>query len=179
MNYIENYYNNVIKYDLVNKFYYTKLNKIPKIRKITITFGFKESTVKQLSTTLLALELITSKKGQLIVAKKENLSLKIKKGFPVGCKIVLQKKAICNYLSKLIDGVLYKIKILLKAINIKTKHNNVVSYKLNDTSLFIEIEQNYSLFNSILTNIRIVVACKKVNQKGFIFLIKSLKQPLN
>jgi large subunit ribosomal protein L5 len=178
MNYIENYFNSVVKYDLINKYYYTKLSKIPKMCKIIVVFRFKELNVKQLSAALLALELITSKKGQLIAAKKGNLFLKIRKGFPIGCKIILQKKAMYNHLLKLIDEVFHKIKTLLKLNKNITKHENIVFYKLNDISLFTEIEYNYNLFNGILTSITITILGKKINQKGFFYLIKSFKQPL-
>jgi large subunit ribosomal protein L5 len=178
MSYIENYFNNVVKYDLINKYYYTKLNRIPKMCKIVVAIRFKELNVKQLSIALLALELITSKKGQLITAKKGNLFLKIRKGFPIGCKVILQKKAMYNHLLKLIDEVFCKIKTLLKSNKDITKHDNIVFYKLNNTSLFIEIEHNYSLFNSILTDISIAIIGNKINQKGFFYLIESFKNSL-
>lgn len=179
MNYIENYFNNVVKYDLVNKFYYTELDKIPVIREIVVVFRFKELSVKQLSTMLLALELITSKKSQFLIARKGNLFLKIRKGFPIGCKVILRKKKMYDQLSKLVNEVFFKIKALLKINQNKSKNDNTVSYSLNDNSLFVEIGQNYNLFNSILTDVTIIIIGKKINQKGFFFLIKSLKQPLS
>ena len=177
MNYIKSYFNSVVKYDLINKFYYTILDKIPEVHKIIVAFRLKGLNVKQLSATLLALELITSKKGRFIVARKGNLFLKIRKGFPTGCKVILQKKEMYVHLSKLIDEMFSKTKTSLK-IN-KTKRSNIIFYKLNDSPLFIEIEHNYNLFNSILTNITITVIGKKVSQKGFFYLIESFKQPLS
>lgn len=179
MNYIENYFNNVVKYDLVNKFYYTELDKIPIICEIAVVFRFKELNVKQLSTMLLALELITSKKGQFLVARKGNLFLKIRKGSPVGCKVILRKKEMYDQLLKLVNEVFLKIKVLLKINKNKTKNDNIISYSLNDNSLLVEIGQNYNLFNGILTDITITIMGKKINQKGFFFLIESLKQPLS
>lgn len=179
MNYIENYFNNVVKYDLVNKFYYTELDKIPIICEIAVVFRFKELNVKQLSTMLLALELITSKKGQFFVARKGNLFLKIRKGSPVGCKVILRKKEMYDQLLKLVNEVFLKIKALLKINKNKTKNDNIISYSLNDNSLFVEIGQNYNLFNGILTDITITIMGKKINQKGFFFLVESLKQPLS
>ena len=179
MNYIENYFNNVVKYDLVNKFYYTELDKIPIICEIAVVFRFKELNVKQLSTMLLALELITSKKGQFLVARKGNLFLKIRKGSPVGCKVILRKKEMYDQLLKLVNEVFLKIKVLLKINKNKIKNDNIISYGLNDNSLLVEIGQNYNLFNGILTDITITIMGKKINQKGFFFLIESLKQPLS
>ena len=76
------YYNNVIKYDVINKFYYKKYKQIPKIIKIVLSFNCKNLNIKQLLNSLIALELISAKKGFILVSKKSNILLKIKKGNP-------------------------------------------------------------------------------------------------
>ena len=73
------YYNNVIKYDVINKFYYKKYKQIPKIIKIVLSFNCKNLNIKQLLNSLIALELISAKKGFILVSKKSNILLKIKK----------------------------------------------------------------------------------------------------
>ena len=44
-----------------------------------------------------ALELITLQKGILTVTKKSNVILKLKKGEPIGCKVVLRKTNMYNF----------------------------------------------------------------------------------
>mgnify|MGYP006168312787 CR=1 FL=1 len=70
------YYNNVIKYDVINKFYYKKYKQIPKIIKIVLSFNCKNLNIKQLISSLVALELISSKRGLILVSKKSNILLK-------------------------------------------------------------------------------------------------------
>ena len=41
MQIFKNYYNNVIKYDLINKFYYTNHKQIPQIINIILNFNCK------------------------------------------------------------------------------------------------------------------------------------------
>jgi large subunit ribosomal protein L5 len=178
MYFFESYYNNILKYDLINKFQYTKLKKIPKIHKIILNIRFKKSTVKQLSATLLALELITNKKGKFVTAKKPNLFLKIRKGFPIGCKITLTKKLMYNFLAKLIIEIFPKFKTSLQINKKKTKYDYIISYHLKNNLLFVELEQNYNFFYNILTDLKITILSYKTSQNEFLYLINSFKQPL-
>ena len=92
MNCLEKYYNKFIKYDLILKFNYKNIKKIPKIKSIILNFGCKTSDLKKLSLSFLILQLITKKQCKLNFSKKSNIFLKIRKGQPVGCQIILKKK---------------------------------------------------------------------------------------
>jgi large subunit ribosomal protein L5 len=83
--------NKIIKHDLVNKYHYKNLQNLPKLKKITLNFNCTNFNTQKFATTLLALEIITAKKGSLTTAKVPNVLLKIQKGQPVGCKITLKK----------------------------------------------------------------------------------------
>ena len=100
-NSIEIFNKKIIKHDLINKFNYTNIQKIPKIQKLTLNFGCKNFNIQKFATTLLALEIIASKKGGLTIAKKANILLKIQKGQPAGCKVTLRKKDIHSFLNKI------------------------------------------------------------------------------
>jgi large subunit ribosomal protein L5 len=91
MFFFETYVHKIISYDLINTFFYRNLIEIPKLKKITLNFGYQKSNFKHLVSSLLALEFITSKKGKITTSKHLNVFLKIKKGNPVGCKIILKK----------------------------------------------------------------------------------------
>jgi large subunit ribosomal protein L5 len=88
----ENYYINIIKYDLVNKFYYKNHKKIPKLNKIILNFNCKNINFKLLISSIIALELITTQKSIITSSKKSNITLKIRKGNPIGCKVTLRKE---------------------------------------------------------------------------------------
>ena len=89
-----------LKFDLINKFHYTNLKKLPKLQKMILSFSCKTTELKILATHLLALELITNQKGILTVSKRPNLLLKIRKGNPTGCKLTLKKTFILNFFPK-------------------------------------------------------------------------------
>ena len=90
MDFFENYYKRIIKQDLINKFTCYDKN-LPEIKKITLNFGCKNFTIQKFAITMLALEIITFKKGTITTAKKPNVLLKIQKGQPAGCKVYFKK----------------------------------------------------------------------------------------
>merc|ERR1712160_173919 len=91
MFFFEAYVCKIISYDLINTFFYQNLTEIPRLKKITLNFGYQKSNFKHLVSSLLALEFITSRKGKMTTSRHLNVFLKIKKGNPVGCKIILTK----------------------------------------------------------------------------------------
>ena len=88
MHFFEYYYFNIIKYDLINKFSYKNIDELPKIKKIILNFKNKNIKIKNFAASLLALKLMTSKRGVITKTKKPNLFLKIQKGKPTGYKII-------------------------------------------------------------------------------------------
>ena len=91
MFFFEIYLHKIIKYDLINTFSYQNLIDIPKLKKIVLNFGYQTPNFRNIISSLLALEFISFKKGKITKSKNLNIFLKIKKGNPVGCKIVLEK----------------------------------------------------------------------------------------
>ena len=78
---LKNYYELVIKYDFINKFFYENIEEIPKIKKINLNFGYNNNSLnlKNLAIAILSLELITKQKGELTHLKNTKLSIKIRK----------------------------------------------------------------------------------------------------
>ena len=176
MNIIEQYYKQIIRYDLINKFSYNDLKKIPKIKKIILNFGCKNSEIKSLSTSLLALELITkrTKNRTLTNSKQPNIILKIRKGSPVGCKAILKKENIYTFFLKILTEIIPNLK---NFEGIKTKKNiNIASFSfsLKELIAFKELETHFYLFERLPTlNITIVTNTK--TRKELLFLISSFK----
>jgi large subunit ribosomal protein L5 len=167
MNFIENYYKNIIKYDLLNRFQYKNLKKLPRLKKIILSFSCKNSNTSQIMPSLLALELITSQKALLTLSKNSNISLKIRKGNPVGCKVILKKKVMYNFLKNLILNILPNL--------VKFKKNSLT---LENSLVFSELEQQYYLFKDI-PKLNISIVCNSVNFIEFFFLLNSFKLPIN
>ena len=176
MHFFEFYYENIIKYDLINKFKYKDISKLPQLRAIVLNFGCKHLSFKFLLTNLLALELITSKKGVFTVSNKTNLIFKIKKGSVVGCKLVLRKKTMYIFLAKLLNDILPKSKNFTGFVLKSNKQTKSVSYKLQNPLFFLELESNYYLFNK-LPELDITFLTDSVSTDELMFLLNSFKLP--
>ena len=170
MNFIKKFYYKTLKYDLINKFLYENTKTLPRIKKITLNFGCKTSDLKTLSTSALALELITNQKSILTITKHNNILLKIRKGHPVGCKITLRKNKSFEFLTKMLIDIFPKLKNFDGLKTNKEIKNNTFSYELADTFSFQELEDNYYLFNNLLNlHVTIVTTSKKKEELQFIF----------
>jgi large subunit ribosomal protein L5 len=178
MNFYEYYYENIVKYDLLNKFQYKDVNQIPRFNKIILNFGCKKSELRFLGPTLMALELITSQKSILTSSNVSNISLKIKKGSPVGCKVTLRKTLMYMFLVKLINAVFPKLKQFygFRCSNIRSSVKTI-SFKLKNNLVFSELENHYQYFNKLpYLNITIITNTSSFNE--LLFLLKSFKFPI-
>lgn len=177
MHFLEYYYKNIIKYDLTNKFFYKNINELPEIKKIILNFGSKNTKIKTFAATLLALELITTKKGIITKTKKPNLFLKIQKGKPAGCKIILKKKNMYNFLTKILVEITPNIKNFL-ILKTKNKNYNNFSFNLDNKRLvFSELKEHYHL-SKTLSYLNITIVTNSKTQKELFFLLRSFNLPL-
>lgn len=168
MTFLNKYYKTVVKYDLINKFFYKDINKLPNIKFITLSFNFKKFDIKLLISALAALEFITVNKGVLTKSKVSNVSLKIRKGQPIGCKITLRKHKMNQFLFKILN------KIIINQTFKSDTLNNIFSIKLKNILIFQELEQNYRFFKN-LYNLNLTVKTTNCSLKDFFFLIISFK----
>ena len=176
MNLLENYYKKVIRYDLINKFFYHNLNDIPELKKIILNFGCKSFALKTIASSLLALELITTKEGTITKAKRANILLKVRKGYPVGCIVVLKKIKMYNFFLKLLTEVFPNLKDF-KGINVSKKlKGNSFSLTLIDLINFKELEKQFYLFTN-LPPLNIILITNTKTRKELFYLLNSFKVP--
>ena len=175
MHYLEDFYNKNLNYDLINKFFYINIKKLPRLKKIVLNFGCKTTNIKTLAANLLALELINSKKGSLRTAKQPNLVLKIKKGNPTGCILTLNNNSKINFIAKILIETLTKIK-QLNGLKLKSE-KNCLSYTIKNSFNFACLENHYYLFNN-LSNLNITIITDSCKKEETLFILKSLQLPL-
>jgi large subunit ribosomal protein L5 len=177
MNFLNYLQSKTLKHDLLNKFYYKNINDLPKLEKVILNFGCKTNDLKQLSTAILALELITNQKGILTKSKKSNILLKIRKGNPVGCKVTLKKKLMLKFLEKTLLEIFHKIKNFNGLTINKQINKNSFSYELYNTLSFKELEEHYYLFNS-LPKLTITIVTNTTTKEELLFILKAWQFPL-
>ena len=169
MYYLEKFYNKNFKFELINKFFYKNVKMLPKIRKILLNFKYKATDIKILAKNFLAIEWIINKKGFFKKATQSNLNLKIKKGNPAGCKLVLKKK--------FAFALIILTEIFLKKFYKLECNHNCLSYTVKNFLNFKYLKNYFYIFNSLPNlNITIITNSFKKNQTLFfksIFKIKN------
>ena len=144
---LQNHYKNITIYNFLIKYNYKNIFEIPKITKICLNIGFKDSNIekKKLINIILLLKLLTNQKPLITKSKKNNIFLKIKKNSIIGCKITLRKKNIFIFLEKILIFILpnlTKIKFNLKTINI-------LNFQIKNILYFFELKTEFLKFKNI------------------------------
>jgi large subunit ribosomal protein L5 len=175
MSFLEVYNGRVIKYDLVNTFLYQNLTQMPRLEKVIVNFGYPKSKLKNLISGLLALEFLSSKKGKITKSRHLNIFLKIKKGNPVGCKLVLTKSILNLFYLKLMTSIFPKIKRPQShSFRDEFKHVKSISFQLKNPLLFAELENQFQFFKDT-PKLDITLTTSARSQKELLFLLKSIK----
>ena len=174
------YYETIVKHELQNKFYYNKILEIPQLEKIILSFDCNQNDLKSLLSMLTALEIITTQRAIFTCAKNVNISLKLKKGTPIGCKITLRKQIMYLFFYKLINEFFIKLKVLRCFIVSKTFCNcfKTLTFNLINILTFTELETNYYYFKNIPDLKITLVTNRLVKNEEMFFLLKSLKFPI-
>ena len=176
MNLLENYYKKVIRHDLINKFSYHNLSDIPELKKIILNFGCKSFVIKDIAASLSALELISTKQGTVTKAKRPNILLKVRKGHPVGCVVILTKVKMYNFFFKLLTQVFPNLKDFRGMKFSKRIKNKSFSLTLTDLINFEELEKQFYLFTN-LPPLNVIIITNAKNQKELLYLLHSFKVP--
>lgn len=183
MRFLKNYAKNFVKYDLLLKFNdYKKISQIPKLKKIILSYEFKKYDFKLLLSSIVALELITLQKSSIIKSKVSNISLKIRKGNPIGCKVTLRRKLMDSFFFKLLNELLFKMQEIELNLNLidsnLTTHENdkskTFSFKVKKGLIFTELEYNYQIFK-FLPDLNINIITDTKNYKQLFMILKLYK----
>lgn len=93
-------------FKLANKF------SVPRLEKIVVNMGVGEALqdIKVLEKAMEELSLICGRKPVMRRAKKAIANFKIRKGIPVGCKVTLRRQAMYEFMDRLINVTMPRIR---------------------------------------------------------------------
>jgi len=173
-----NYNNkNLIKYELLSRFNYNSSFATPEIKKIVLNLGIKKVNFKSLLLVTALLEIISCHKSLLADSKTSNISLKIRKGYPVGCFITLRNNDKDDFLKNVNINIFSKLKQFKSIKMSKRKIINSFNFSLENLLVLNDLEQKYELFKDFIkVDISIVTDCKNINE--LLFLLISYRLPL-
>ncbi|MFO7310874.1 MAG: 50S ribosomal protein L5 [Bacillota bacterium] len=97
---------------LRERFGYRSVMEVPKVEKIVLNMGVGEAAQdpKALDSAMADLMAITGQKPAVTRAKKSIAAFKIRAGMPIGCKVTLRGQRMYDFLDKLINVALPRIR---------------------------------------------------------------------
>jgi large subunit ribosomal protein L5 len=97
---------------LIKEFNYKNVMEVPKIEKIVLNMGVGEATqnIKILDAATEELTLIAGQKAIIRRAKKSVATFKLREGMPIGCMVTLRRAKMYDFLDKLVNIALPRVK---------------------------------------------------------------------
>ena len=171
-------YNSQIKSELKDKLGLKNSFAVPKIKKIILNMGVGEGKddSKLIDKALEDLSLISGQKAIKTKSKKAISGFKIREGMPLGVKVTLRNKIMYEFLDRLVNIAIPRIRDF-RGLNLKSfDGNGNFSMGIKEHVIFPEI--NFDKVEKIRgMNITICTTAKNNNEA--LELLKSFNMPFN
>ena len=135
--------------DLIDAFSYQNRLEVPKINKVVLNMGIGEnvSDSKKINSAVDALELISGQKPVKTIAKKAIAGFKLREGLPVGVMFTLRKKIMYEFIDRLINIALPRVRDFRGLNNKSFDGNGNYAFGIKEHIIFPEI--NYESVTDI------------------------------
>ena len=112
MNALKAKYQNDIVSSLTEKFNYDSVMQVPKVDKIVINMGVGDAVqnTKALDAAVEELKLLSGQQPIITKAKKSIAGFRLREGMPIGAKVTLRGERMYEFLQKLIDVSLPRVR---------------------------------------------------------------------
>ena len=125
---------------LQKEFNYKNPMQVPRLTKICINMSVKEGESKAIEKVAEEMGLISGQKPVITKAKKSIATFKLREGQPIGCMVTLRKKRMYEFLERLVNVALPRVRDF-RGISAKSfDGNGNYSMGLKEQIVFPEIE---------------------------------------
>jgi len=109
---LQQHYKETVVPELMEKFQFKSIMEVPKITKITLNMGVGEAIgdKKILDNAVGDMEKIAGQKAVVTRARKSIAGFKIREGWPIGCKVTLRRERMYEFLDRLINIAIPRIR---------------------------------------------------------------------
>jgi len=109
---LQEHYRNQVAKQLQEQFNYTNVMRVPRITKITLNMGVGEAIgdKKVMENAVSDMTLIAGQKPIVTNARKSVAAFKIREGWPIGCKVTLRRERMYEFLDRLINIAIPRIR---------------------------------------------------------------------
>jgi len=162
---------------MMKQFNYTNVMQVPKITHVSINMGIGDAkdNPKKLESALDELTLISAQKPVITRSRKDISNFKIRKGYPVGCKVTIRGNRMYDFLERLVSVALPRTRDF-RGLSFKSfDGRGNFSFGVKEQIIFTEI--NYDKIDSIRGMDINFSTTAKSNDESY-WLLKLLGLPL-
>jgi large subunit ribosomal protein L5 len=161
---------------LIDKFAYNNVMQVPKIDKVIVNIGVGEAiqNPKALDGAVNDLTIITGQKPVITKAKKSIAGFKLREGMPIGCKVTLRGPRMYDFMNRLINIVLPRVRDFRGVSPQAFDGRGNYSLGIKEQTIFPEIE--YDKIDRIRGLEVIIVTTAKTDEEAR-ELLKSMGMP--
>ncbi len=163
---LEEHYHKNIHPSMVEKFNYKNKFEVPKLTKVVINIGVGEAVKdsKKINSAIKEITAISGQKPVITRAKKAIATFKLREGMPIGVKVTLRKSHMYEFIDRLINVALPRVRDF-RGLNGKSfDGNGNYSLGLKEQIVFPEID--YDNIDTIRGMDICVVTSAKSDEEG-------------
>ena len=176
MNRLQEKFKNEITQNLFKKLKCNNVQEVPKIEKIVLNIGLGEAKddAKIVNKAQEELSLITGQKAIKTKAKKAIAGFKIREGMPLGVSVTLRNKIMYEFLDRLINIAIPRIRDFRGLESSSFDGNGNYSFGIKEQIIFPEI--NYDKIDKI-RGLNITICTSAKNNEDGLELLKNFNMP--
>ena len=160
------FYEEVVVPKLMKELEIKNIMECPKLEKIIVNMGVGEATQnsKLIDAAISDVTLITGQKPLLRKAKKSEAGFKLREGMPIGAKVTLRKERMYDFLDRLVNVVLPRVRDFEGVPSNSFDGRGNYSLGLRDQLVFPEID--FDKVEKLLGMSITVVSSAKTDEEG-------------
>ena len=176
MSQLKSYYEKEVVPKLVEAFKYGNMMQVPKLEKVVLNMGMGEAihNMKLLDTAVDELMTISGQKPIVTRAKKSIAAFKLREGMPIGCMVTLRKNRMYDFVNKLVNVALPRVRDFRGISGKALDGNGNYSLGIKEHIIFPEID--YDKIDRI-KGMNITIVTSATNDKEGKELLKLLGMP--
>ena len=162
---------------MMDRFQYSNVMQVPMISHVSINMGIGDAkeNPKKLESAIQELRLISGQKPVTTKSRKDISNFKIRKGFPVGCKVTIRGKRMYDFMERLISIALPRTRDF-RGLSFKS-FDGRGNYSLGVKEQIIFTEIDYDKIDSIRGMDITISTTAKTNDESY-WLLKLIGFPL-
>jgi large subunit ribosomal protein L5 len=170
-------YSEEVVTSMMDRFQYSNVMQVPMISHVSINMGIGDAkeNPKKLESAIQELTLISGQKPVTTKSRKDISNFKIRKGFPVGCKVTIRGKRMYDFMERLISIALPRTRDF-RGLSFKS-FDGRGNYSLGVKEQIIFTEIDYDKIDSIRGMDITISTTAKTNDESY-WLLKLIGFPL-